>query len=66
MVRAVKNQHPKVKIAVGGRAFKTTTQIWKKWPVDFYSDTAAELIEWSHQVFQINTVTVADNQSDQR
>ena len=66
MVRAIKNQHPEVKIAVGGRAFITTSQIWKKWPIDFYSDTAAELIGWSHQEFRISKIEITDNQSDQR
>lgn len=66
MVRAVKKQYPAVKIAVGGRAFEMTSQIWEKWPADFYSDSAAELIDWSHRVFQINKSTKADNQSGQR
>jgi MerR family transcriptional regulator, light-induced transcriptional regulator len=66
MVRSVKEQYPEVKIAVGGRAFETTSQIWKKWSVDFYSNTAAELIDWSRQIFQLSQTTITENQSDQR
>jgi methanogenic corrinoid protein MtbC1 len=64
MARAVKDQYPDVKIAVGGRAFEMTTRIWEKWPIDFYSDTAAELIEWSHRTFQIKQAPLADQRSD--
>ncbi len=65
LVRAVKTQFPGVKIAVGGRAFKMTSRIWEKWPVDYYADTAAELIEWSQQTFRTNKETAPDNSSDQ-
>ena len=53
-VRAVRSLYPEVKIAVGGHAFKMTNRIWEKWPIDFYSDTAAELIGWSHREFHVS------------
>ena len=30
--------------AVGGGAFKSTKEIWKKWPVDIYTEDARELV----------------------
>lgn len=63
-VRAVRSQYPEVKIAVGGHAFKMTNRIWEKWPIDFYSDTAAELIEWSHKEFVILKKASLANQHD--
>ncbi|MDP3305173.1 MAG: cobalamin-dependent protein [Erysipelotrichaceae bacterium] len=63
-VRAVRSQYPEVKIAVGGHAFKMTNRIWEKWPIDFYSDTAAELIEWSHKEFRALKKASLANQHD--
>ncbi len=65
LVSAVKKQFPEVKIAVGGRAFKMTSRVWEKWPVDYYADTAAELIEWSQHAFRTKEETTADIKSDQ-
>ncbi|MCF7924216.1 MAG: cobalamin-dependent protein [Candidatus Izimaplasma sp.] len=42
----------KTKIAVGGRAFKMTNQVWKKWKVDISTDNAKELLVWSEKVFK--------------
>ena len=43
-VNAIKKEFPKVKIAVGGKAFESTNEIWKKWPVDIFSWDARELL----------------------
>ena len=43
-VREIKKEFPDVKIAVGGKAFESTDDIWKKWPVDIYSKDARELL----------------------
>ena len=43
-VREIKEQYPDIKVAVGGKAFESTTDIWKKWPVDIYSKDARELL----------------------
>ena len=64
MVRAVKKQYPEIQVAVGGRAFILTTRIWEKWPVDFYAETAAELIEWSRRTFPAKSENSTDKQSD--
>jgi methanogenic corrinoid protein MtbC1 len=63
-VRTVRNLYPEVKIAVGGHAFQMTDRIWEKWPIDFYSDTAAELIEWSHKEFHLFKQASLANQRD--
>ncbi|MFW5888746.1 MAG: cobalamin B12-binding domain-containing protein [Bacillota bacterium] len=39
------------KIAVGGRAFKMTNAVWKKWKVDISTNNAKELLDWSKEVF---------------
>ena len=43
-VREIKKEFPNIKIAVGGKAFESTNDIWKKWPVDIYSRDARELL----------------------
>lgn len=47
IVVEIKKQHPHLRIAVGGQAFRHTNQLWKKWPVDFYVETASELAKWA-------------------
>lgn len=44
LVKAIKQEFPKQKIAVGGRAFESTDAIWKQWPIDFYAANALELL----------------------
>ena len=44
-VREIKKDFPDIKVAVGGEAFKSTSEIWKKWPVDIYSKDARELLK---------------------
>lgn len=43
-IREIKNEFPEMKIAVGGKAFESTQNIWEKWPVDIYSKDARELL----------------------
>lgn len=50
-VKAIRAVHPGVKIAVGGQAFDTTDELWKKWDIDFYSPSAGELVRWAHTTF---------------
>lgn len=47
MVLEVRHRIPEVKIAVGGQAFRTTSRLWEKWPVDAYGEDAMELLEWA-------------------
>lgn len=44
LVKAIKKEFPKQKIAVGGRAFSSTDKIWKQWPADFYAADALDLL----------------------
>ena len=43
-VKEIKKEFPDIKVAVGGKAFESTDEIWKKWPVDIYSLDARELL----------------------
>lgn len=45
LVKTIKKEFPKQKIAVGGRAFLSTNEIWKQWPADMYADNALELLK---------------------
>lgn len=49
MVAAIREKHGPIKIAVGGRAFQTTDQLWKKWPVDICTENATQLVQWANQ-----------------
>ena len=49
-VREIKQEFPDIKIAVGGKAFESTNDIWKKWPVDIYSTDARELLERANKI----------------
>lgn len=43
-INQMKKEFPNIKIAVGGKAFESTNEIWKKWQVDIYSKDARELL----------------------
>ncbi|WP_422485878.1 cobalamin B12-binding domain-containing protein [Gudongella sp. DL1XJH-153] len=47
IVKAIREHQPNVKIAVGGQAFYYTDELWKKWDVDFYSESSKDLIHWA-------------------
>ena len=49
-VRKIKREFPDIKIAVGGKAFESTDDIWKKWPVDIYTKDARELLVRANQM----------------
>ena len=44
LVKQIREKFPLIKIAVGGGAFRSTHEIWKKWPVDIYTEDARELV----------------------
>lgn len=52
LVYSLHEKFPKIKIAVGGRAFETTNQLWQKWPIDIYTKTARELVDWALSQFK--------------
>ncbi len=43
-VESIKEEFPDIKIAVGGKAFESTNEIWEKWPIDIYTKDARELL----------------------
>ena len=49
-VREIKQEFPDIKVAVGGKAFESTDDIWKKWPVDIYSKDARELLARANEI----------------
>lgn len=46
-VIAIREKYPRIKIAVGGQAFKNTDKLWEKWNVDFYSESSNDLVQWA-------------------
>lgn len=44
IVKAIRKEFPDIRIAVGGGAFRSTQGLWKKWPVDIYTEDARELL----------------------
>ena len=49
VVLSIRKNFPAIKIAVGGQAFIPTERLWEKWPIDFYSKKAIDLIEWAKE-----------------
>ena len=49
-VEQIRKEFPGVKIAVGGKAFESTEEIWKKWPVDIYSENARDLLAKANEL----------------
>ncbi len=46
LVFALREAFPDLCIAVGGRAFETSDQIYAKWPISHYSVVATDLLTW--------------------
>ena len=55
IAKDIKEKFPDVKVAVGGQAFGITDSLWKKWGVDFYSDTAEGLFKLADKAFGKHT-----------
>lgn len=51
LVAAIKTEFPQSRIAVGGRAFESTHDIWHEWQIDFYTTDARELLHAANSVF---------------
>ena len=49
-VREIRQGFPDIKIAVVGKAFESTDDIWKKWPVDIYTKDARELFARANEI----------------
>ena len=50
VVERVRKEYPNIKIAVGGKAFESTSEIWKKWPIDLYTLDARDLVARADQI----------------
>lgn len=50
VVQAIHDRYPTVKIAVGGKAFESTHELWKHWPIDLYAADARQLLEQANQI----------------
>lgn len=48
VVKAIKTAGLNTKIAVGGRAFQVSNDVWKTWGVDISTDNALQLIGWAN------------------
>jgi methanogenic corrinoid protein MtbC1 len=55
IVHALREQFPQLKIAVGGRAFEMTDNLWQRWPIDVYTRSARELMNWAKDISPIST-----------
>lgn len=49
LVKAIREEFGDLKIAVGGRAFRFTNQLWKKWDVDVYAENAEQTVDWAEE-----------------
>ena len=50
-VRAIRTEFPSIRIIVGGQAFFSTSGLWEKWDVDYYTPTFSEMIRWAKTAF---------------
>ena len=50
MVSALRTRHPHAKIAVGGKAFESTHDLWKQWPIDLYAPDARQLLTLANEL----------------
>lgn len=49
-IDAVRSEFPEIKIAVGGKAFESTDDIWKQWPIDIYTTDARDLLAQANKI----------------
>ena len=50
VVISIRAHYPDARIAVGGRAFESTHELWKQWPVDLYTTDARQLLAQANQL----------------
>lgn len=51
LVKKIKKDFPTTIVAVGGRAFKSTNDMWSLWPIDLYSEDARDFLRQANQLF---------------
>ena len=52
LIPAIRVEFPDIKIAVGGKAFESTHEIWKHWPVDLYTQDARDFVRSADALFE--------------
>ena len=50
LVDAIREEFPHVIIGVGGGAFDSTHEIWRRWPVDFYTKDARDALRRANEL----------------
>ena len=50
VIDAIRNEFPEAKIGVGGKAFESTDEIWKKWPIDVYANDARDFLKKANEI----------------
>lgn len=51
LVASIREAFPEIKIAVGGKAFASTHELWTQWPVDIYTNDARQLLSYANKEF---------------
>ena len=51
LAEAVRREFPAMKIAVGGKAFESTHELWAQWPIDLYVPDVREFIRKADALF---------------
>lgn len=51
-VERLRRAYPDIKIAVGGKAFEWTNEIWKNWRADVYTQDAKSFVAWAVDTLQ--------------
>ena len=51
-VERLRHVYPDIRIAVGGKAFEWTNEIWKNWRVDVYTQDAKSFVAWAEDTLQ--------------
>lgn len=49
-VKLIRSRYPEIKIAVGGRAFEGTDDMWKNWKADICTQDARDLVAWAGHI----------------
>ena len=50
LVEAIRAEFPRIVIGVGGGAFASTHEIWRRWPVDFHTKDAREALKRANEL----------------
>mgnify|MGYP002517084263 CR=1 FL=1 len=51
VVLAIRKAFPSAKIAVGGKAFESTNDLWERWPIDLHAFDARDFLQQANALF---------------